>query len=169
LRGISRDGYPRYDWRHVDLFPLPPALAQRVGRVEVWGNDIYVSGWAAGDPSPDHEFDGWKSMGRRLVKYSSLPTSSGWPRPTWAVELHVRKDTNKSADNPVSFAVSPAAGKVAVGYSWDPATNQGYLRMLSAKEGDEQRVMSPVDPSLGPVGWLDMARSVTFKTGRVWV
>jgi DNA-binding beta-propeller fold protein YncE len=167
LQGVARDGALRYDFAHVDRYHVPPPLSLSLRRVEVYGNSIYLSGFSAADPDPDRDWDGWKSLGRHLLKFDSLPTRSGWPRPAWERDLLYGTGPSQMP-YPTSFAADPGAGFVAVGWLFGSRTGQGRIDLLSDADGTTEKLLSPPVPSLGKVGWLDLEQSLEAGRGWVW-
>jgi hypothetical protein len=167
LQGFTADGAPRYDFRHVDRYRVPAQLSRSVRRIEVYGNSVYLSGFSLSDPDPDRDWDGWKSLGRHLLKFDALPTRSGWPRPAWERDLSYGSGSGQMP-YPTSFAADPSAGFVAVGWLFGAGTNQGRIDLLSDGDGSTKRILSPPVPSLGRVGWLDLEQSLEAGSGWVW-
>jgi hypothetical protein len=107
-------------------------------------------------------------MGRRIVKFPSLPTSSGWPAPAWNKTVFYNA-SSASREKPVSFDVDGdriAVGYQACNYPWGAG---GCLRFYSATTGAQigSTVFAP--PQDGQVGWLDEYRAISFKGGQVYV
>lgn len=170
LQGFAANGAPRYNFRHVARYPFPPELSQP-RRIEVFGKIIYVSGFASSDPDPQKDWDGWKSIGRHLLKFDSLPTASGWPVPVWEDNFSYGTgsgsgETPEATGYPTSFAA--ADGAVAVAWLFSPRTDQGRIDVLAASDGATEKSLSPPVPSLGKVGWLDMEQSIEAQSGLVW-
>jgi hypothetical protein len=119
--------------------------------------------------------DGWAWTGKRLLKYSSLPTSSSWPVPAWNVRVHYGTPENNpsSRDKPRAWAVD--GDKIAMGYQAcqypPPRDKQNCLHFLRTSDGSEISALSPLrwPEDYGEVGWLDADRTVTFKNGHVYV
>jgi hypothetical protein len=167
LQGFDQGGVPKYDFNHVGTYSLPSQLAQSTRRIEVLGNTVYVSGFSSSDPDPAREFDGWKSLGRHLVKFDSLPTSAGWPTPVWEHNFAYGTGTSEMP-YPTSFAADPGAGYVAVSWLFDPKTSQGRIDLLASSDGITRKMLSPPVPSLGTVGHLDMQHSLEARNGWLW-
>jgi hypothetical protein len=167
LQGIDSGGAPKYDFHHVNQYRLPSQLSQSTRRIEVYGNTVYVSGFSSSDPDPDKDFDGWKSLGRHLLKFKSLPTRSGWPTPAWEHNFSYGKGS-ALVPYPTSFAADPAAGHIAVSWLFDPKTNQGRIDVLADSDGSTQKTLSPPVRSLGAVGHLDMQHSLEARNGWIW-
>jgi hypothetical protein len=171
LRGLAPDGAPRFDFWHVARYPFPRQLSQGPRRIEVFGKVVYVSGFAASDPNPQNDWDGWKSIGRHLLKFDSLPTASGWPAPAWEDNFAYGVGTGSGeAPNATGYPTSFAAdgGHVAVAWLFDPRTQQARIDVLAAADGaTEKRLTSPA-AALGRVGWLDMPQSIEARNGWVW-
>ena len=171
LTGFTGHNDPVYSYSQVDRYPSIPQLSD-AARIEVHGNTLYVSGWGPGEEdSKDIENSRWS--GKRILKYSSLPTASGWPAPTWNKTVHwgTPEGSLSSRDKPVGWAVD--GDKIAMGYQAcqypPPGGEQNCLHFFRTSDGTEigSAVMWPVE--YGTVGWLDMDRPVTFKNGRVVV
>lgn len=170
LRGYATDGTPRYDFNHVGVFPFPPQLND-VRRIEVDGNTVYLSGFS-GSEIPDADWDGWKSMGRHLLKFSRLPTSAGWPEPAWEHDFSYGRGVSPSNDPvatgyPTGFASDGSI--MAVAWLKDAqSTAQGQILELNDPTGSVIRTVSPPAPPLGQVGWLDIERPITARNGWIW-
>jgi len=168
LQGFQVNGTPRYDFHHVDVYPLPGALSQGVRRIVVAGHDIWMSGFAPDDPNPSADWDGWKSLGRHLVEYTSLPTRSRWPEPSWKRTLAYPAGNSSQFSYPTSFAVGLAQKQIALGWLYSNSTNQGFLQLYSSTTGTPERTIDPPAPTLGSVGWFDMMRSLNYVNGWIW-
>ena len=167
LRGFRHDGTPRFDFRHVATYRYPPQISQLAKRIEVFDNTVYVSGFSSSDPDPGNDWDGWKSVGRHLLKFDSLPTETGWGAPVWEHDFSYGAGTHEMP-YPTSFAADPRAGHVAVSWLYDPGTDQGRIDVLADSNGSTETTLSPPVPSLGRVGWLDLQRSLEARNGWLW-
>jgi hypothetical protein len=165
---FSPSGAPIYAWSAVDVYPTPGQLAgANAGRIDVHGTTIYVSGHAPGERSANP--DPWLWMGRRIVKFPSLPTGAGWPKPVWNKRVFYNANTS-SREKPVAFAVD--GDRIAVGYQGCPYPSggtHGCLRIYSATSGQQEGGTILAPPSMGEVGWLDLYRPLSFKNGSVYV
>ncbi len=175
LQGFAADGTPQYDFHHISTYPLPPQLTQSTRRIEVYGNNVYVSGFSNSDPNPSHDWDGWKSSGRHILKFTSLPTSSGWPAPAWEHDWSygvggAGSSGFTAAPFSSGYPISWASDGAYVGVAWsrDPKTNSGEIFTLNNSNGTLARTYSPPVSGWGHLGWLDMARSITARNGWIW-
>jgi hypothetical protein len=169
VTGFTAGGAPIYTWTAVDLYPMPTQISGgNAGRIEVQGSNVYVSGHGP-EESSAHP-DDWLWMGRRIVKFPSLPTASGWPAPVWNKTVFYNP-SGSSRDKPVHFDVD--GDRIAVGYQAcsypNPSFTGACLRIYSATTGDRLGGTIFASDSLGGVGWLDLFRSLSFKNGRVYV
>jgi hypothetical protein len=169
LQGFASDGTPPYDWNHVNIWPWPSQISQSARRIEVIGNDVYISGFSSTDPDPTNDSDGWKSSGRHLLKFTSLPTANGWPAPAW--EYNFSSGTGLSGTGSAEDTGYPtgfAADGPYVGIAWfhDPNTGQGEILTLNDSNGTPAQTFSPPFP--GGVGDLDMEDSITARNGWIW-
>jgi chitodextrinase len=171
LQGLTAAGNPIYRYADADLWSTPPGIAE-TRRVEVYDGIVYVSGYGPGE-QPGNEFDGWRWVGKRLVKFPSLPVNGVWPAASWTSLIHYEPGvkTSAPADRPASWAADPSSGLIAVGYQYDPGSNSSYLRFYSTATGAATRVVHSSDfpPEYGERGWLDMPRAVSFVDGWVWM
>jgi hypothetical protein len=167
LTGFTSDGAPIYSWSAVDVYPMPSQISGgNAGRIDVEGGSVYVSGNGPGESSADP--DPWLWMGRRIVKFPSLPTSSGWPAPAWNRTVFYNANSS-SREKPVSYEVDGnliAVGYQACNYSWGTG---GCLRFYSATTGDQVGSTVFAPPQDGKVGWLDEFRPISFRGGQVYV
>jgi hypothetical protein len=170
IQGFAADGTPQYNFTSVKTFPFPPQLSQQATRIAVVGNNVYVGGYSSSDPNPDNDTDGWKSSGRHLVKYPSLPTSSGWPAPAWEYNFTYGSGTGSSNPDTTGFPTGFAVDGSVVGISWfyDPATNDGEILTINDSNGTLAHTYSPAVPGYGQVGHLDMEESITAGNGWLW-
>jgi hypothetical protein len=171
LRGFSRTGVPRYSFHRVNAYRLPPEISQQARRIEVIGDTVYVSGFSSSDPNPDNDWDGWKSSGRHLLKFTSLPTSRGWPAPAWEYNFDYGVGSGSTGSPeatgyPTGFAAD--GPYVAVAWLFDPSNNDGKIFTLNASDGALAHTYSPPVPAYGEVGHLDMEESITAGNGWVW-
>ena len=160
-------GAPIYAWTAVDVYPMPQQISGGdAGRIEVEGGNVYVSGNAPGESSAPP--DDWLWMGRRIVKFPSLPTNSGWPAPVWNKTVFYDA-SGSSREKPVAFDVD--GDRIAVGYQACsyPTFSGACLRIYSATTGDQVGGTIYAGDSLGEVGWLDLYRPLAFKNGRIYV
>jgi len=173
LRGFNREGVPRFDFHHVNVYHFPSQLSQEVMRIEVLGNDVYLFGFAGSDPNAADDWGGWLSSGRHLLKFTSLPTSSGWPAPAWEHNFSYGSGSSPlgptspaAAGFPTGFAVD--GPYVAVAWWKDPNTGQGEIFALNDSDGTLVHTYSPPVRSYGQVGELDMKESITAGNGWIW-
>lgn len=158
LTGYAADGTPHFD--SGTTYSPPPELTD-VRRVEVHGNTIYVSGFDSSDPNPDKEFDGWKSMGRHLLRFDSLPTSRGWPSPRWEIgPLYTGTSSTHEWPYTISFTVNDTG---QVGIAWVKTVHtQEALDIYSAADGAMLKSDVPIIPNTD-IGWADQDRSLTAR------
>jgi hypothetical protein len=167
VTGFTAGGAPIYSWAAVDVYPMPQQISGGdAGRIEIQGGNVYVSGNAPGEPSAPP--DSWLWMGRRIVKFPSLPTASGWPAPVWNKTVFYDASST-SREKPVAFDVN--GDRIAVGYQSCsyPSFSGACLRIYSATTGDQEGGTIYARDSLGEVGWLDLYRPLAFKNGRIYV
>jgi hypothetical protein len=167
MTGVAANGTPLYSWSAVDVYPMPSQISGgNAGRIDVEGGNVYVSGNAPGESSADP--DPWLWMGRRIVKFPSLPTSSGWPAPAWNRTVFYNANSG-SREKPVAYDVD--GDKIAVGYQACnyPWGTGGCLRFYSATTGAQVGSTVFAPPQDGKVGWLDEFRPISFKGGQVYV
>jgi len=167
LKGFRADGTPIYAWSAVDVYPMPAQISGgNAGRIDVEGKNVYLSGNAPGESSAQP--DDWLWMGRRIVKFPSLPTRKGWPAPAWNKTVYYDASAS-SREKPVDFDVD--GDRIAVGYQACryPNFTGACLRIYSAATGDQVGGTIFAGPSLGEVGWLDLYRPLAFKNGRIYV
>jgi hypothetical protein len=163
-QGLDGDGDPIYHWSTSDVYPDPPQLPSRT-RIEVYGNTVYLSGCASGESCDGGNT--WQYVGTRLVKYSSLPTSSGWPAPSWNHTLF----KGSGNDLAVSWSVDTSRARVALAYQSggpDGMPDQGYVRELDTATGADTGKLewpSAGGGPLGGVGWFDTPRAIVAHDG----
>ena len=171
LQGYAADGTPQYNWNNVNVYPWPSQISQSARRIEVVGNNVYISGFSSSDPNPNDDFDGWKSSGRHLLKFASLPTASGWPAPAWEYNFSYGTGTDPSSSPdetgyPTGFASDGPV--VAVAWFRDPNTNQGEIETINDTTGTLDQTYSPTVSAYGGLGWFDLENSITAKNGWIW-
>ncbi|HSD79367.1 MAG TPA: hypothetical protein VLB47_01860 [Solirubrobacteraceae bacterium] len=161
--GVTAAGDPIYTYAATDVYPSPPELPSR-GRIEVAGGAVYLSGAGPGESLDSPNAATWQYIGPRVVKYPSLPSSSGWPTPTWSRTLPLGTSNNL----PVSMAFDGSS--VAVGYQAAHSGTCGacvdgspYVRMFDAATGSE--TMQLAAPAGYRAGWFDMTHSIVAKDG----
>jgi hypothetical protein len=167
LHGPTASGAPRYDFKALDVYPMPPQIrGENAGRIEVENGAVYVSGNAPGESSAQP--DNWLWMGRRIVKFPRGPTRSGWPAPIWNKTVYYNASPS-SREKPVDFDVD--GDRIAVGYQacQYPTFTGACLRIYSATTGEQLGGTIFAPRSMGEVGWLDMYRPLAFVNGRVYV
>ena len=145
--GYDAQGVPQF--AAAVTYSMPPAFSGgRIRRIEVHGTNVYISGFFASDPNPNNDFDGWKSMGRHLVKYSALPTRSGWPSPAWQIgPLYSGSGSSRLFPYTVSFTANDI-GQVGVAWLEQPNTppNGAQLDIRSASDGSLIKSIYPLVP-----------------------
>jgi hypothetical protein len=182
LTGFTSTGTPEYG--SAISYGMPPGLVD-VRRVDVEGNAIYVSGFSTRDTDDSSVWGNWESMGMTLIKFDSLPTTSGWPSAAWTTDpiYTLPADTKNPFPEPFGFAVTNAVNGAAnvVGVAMlfeqsSPApdgTNLGdigALKEFSASTGAYEQTLTP--PLPGPFvteGQLDQPNSVVSKNGWFWL
>lgn len=168
IQGFDAAGVPQYP-ASATAYPYPSQLNQ-VRRIEVDGSTVYLSGFA-GSENPGGDWDGWKSMGRHLLKFNALPTASGWAAPAWEVNYSYPTGTAGPFAYPTGFAGDGAY--VGVTWLYDPGQSgslkQGRLQILNSATGAQTQNLSPPVPSLGNVGWFDLEHSVQSSNGWLWL
>jgi hypothetical protein len=170
IQGFASDGTPQYDWNHVNVYPWPSQISQSARRIEVIGTTVYISGFSSTDPNPSNDWDGWKSSGRHLLKFTSLPTANGWPAPAWEHNFSYGSGTGSSDPWYTGYPTGFAADGPYIGVAWlrDPNTNQGEILTLNDSDGTTAQTYTPPVPAYGTVGWLDMPNSITARNGWIW-
>jgi len=169
LQGFDSAGVPQYGFAHVNTYPIPSQLSQSARRIVVHGNDVWMSGFASSDPDPDNEFDSWKSTGRHLLEFTSLPKTSGWPAPAWEDNFSYPDSTSLIGNYPTSWDVDPGVNQLAMSYLYDSNSDEGYIDVYNASSGGQTgTTYDPPVPSFGKVGWLDMQHSLQFVNGWIW-
>ena len=168
LTGFDASGVPQYG--ATVSYALPSQL-NGARRIEVHGSTVYLSGFAPGDPNPANEANGWKSMGRHLLRFDSLPTSSGWATPMWEITTYTGSSTS-TFPYTTSFAVD--GNVIGVGWLYGPTdTNPGDgpgLQLVNASNGAVLQTWSPtIVSSYGHAGGFDMSRSIEAKNGWLWM
>ena len=165
LTGYAADGTPQFG--SAVNYGIPGQLKD-VRRIDVEGSSIYLSGFSPTDRDNNGDWGNWISMGRTLVRYSSLPTGSGWPSPTWQDNNIYTSACTAECSSPWGFAVN---GSSFVGLTWlfDPTTHkQGELEVLNASNGSLMEVLSP--PLAGArMGYFDNEFSVEAANGWFWL
>ena len=98
------------------------------------GNAIYVSGFSSRDTDDSSVWGNWASMGMTLIKFDSLPTTSGWPSAAWTTDPIYALPSNDTTEfpEPYGFAVNRSAGLVGVtmlfNTSNSPAPTRDHFR-----------------------------------------
>ncbi len=167
LKRFRADGTPIYAWSAVDVYPMPTQISGgNAGRIDVEGHQVYVSGNAPGESSAPP--DDWLWMGRRIVKFPSLPTRKGWPAPVWNKTVYYDASA-RSREKPVDFDVD--GDRIAVGYQacQYPTFAGACLRIYSATTGEQLGGTIFATRSMGEVGWLDTYRPLAFENDHVYV
>lgn len=162
LTGFDGSGNPTYGAaEHMGS----PALFNRIGRIDVRGNTVYLLGFNAANPWPEGTTDDWKMAGKVLAKYSTLPTvGGGWPAATWNVVVPL--------NTPTDYATSLTAedNVVAVGYHQSgPVIGQGHIRLYNAANGSQYDDWEPPITYGDHWGSLDMLHSITLSHGWCFV
>jgi hypothetical protein len=170
LQGFAADGTPQYDFAHVKAYSVPSQISQSARGIEVIGSNVYISGFSASDPNPNSDWDGWKSSGRHLLKFSSLPTSAGWPAPAWEHDFSYGVGSGSGDPSTTGYPTGFAADGPYVAVSWfyNPSNNDGELLTLQDSDGTLAQTYSPAAPAYGQVGHLDMKQSITAGNGWIW-
>ena len=170
LQGFTAQGNPIYHYANADVWGFPAEFSQ-IRQIEYVGGALYISGYGPGEAPPATEFDEWMWSGKRIARYNALPTGGAWPAPAWNKPIHygLTPPPPTGVDRPLAFATNGTL--IAVGYQREPGANSGYLRLYSAANGSETRVIRNSDfPSqFGERGWLDMHRALTFVGDWVWM
>lgn len=169
ITGFDAAGVPQYPATPTAY----PQLSQLndIRRIEVHGSTMYLSGFAGSENPIGGDWDGWKSMGRHLLKFNALPTASGWPTPAW------KKDFSYPTGNtgPFAYPTGFAGDGNYVGVTWlfgqdsNDSGTQGRLQILNASDGRQFSDSTPAAPSLGRTGWLDLEHGVESSGGWLWL
>ncbi len=105
-------------------------------------------------------------MGRTLVKFGSLPTTSGWPTPVWTIDPLYTGSGSSQFAYASSFAVSGSS--VGVAFFVDNSIFQGYVLTYNATDGSLGPKFDPV-LSNGTIGYFDNMHSIEGRNGWFWV
>ena len=169
LTGYSSSGTPEYG--SAVSYGMPPGLVD-VRRVDVEGNAIYVSGFSSSDTDDSSVWGNWASMGMTLIKFNSLPTTSGWPSAAWTTDpiyTLPNNDTNEFPE-PYGFAVNSSAGLVGVTMLFSTSTNMGSLQEYDTSNGDLVQTLNPPLPGSGvDEGYFDGQDAIVAKNGWFWL
>jgi hypothetical protein len=169
LTGYSPSGTPQYG--SAVSYGMPPGLVD-VRRVDVEGNAIYVSGFSSSDTDNSAVWGNWASMGMTLIKFNSLPTTSGWPSAAWTTDpiyTLPSNDTNEFPE-PYGFAVNSSAGLVGVTMLFSTSTSMGSLQEYDTSNGDLVRTLNPPLPGSGVYeSYFDGQDAVVAKNGWFWL
>jgi hypothetical protein len=169
LTGYSPSGTPQYG--SAVNYGIPPGLVD-VRRVDVEGNAIYVSGFSSSDTDNSSVWGNWTSMGMTLIKFNSLPTTSGWPSAAWTTDpvYTLPSDDTNEFPEPYGFAVNSSAGLVGVAMLFNTSTNMGSLQEYDTSNGDLVQTLNPPLPGSGvDEGYFDGQGAVVAKNGWFWI
>jgi hypothetical protein len=176
LTGYSTNGVPEYG--SLISYGEPPGLVDVRG-VDVEGSTVYVTGFSSSDTDSSSVAGNYESIGPTLIKFDSLPTTSGWPSAAWTVDptYSVNSADTTPFPQPFSFAVDSQAKTVGIALLYEPATNgnqslqhQGALEEYSATTGAYIQTLTPPLPgSHVGEGAFDDQSGVVSKNGWFWL
>ena len=176
LTGYSSNGVPKYG--SLISYGEPPGLVDVRG-VDVEGSTIYVTGFSPSDTDSSLVAGNYESIGPKLIKFNSLPTTSGWSSSAWTTgpTYSVNSSDTTPFPQPFSFAVDSQAKIVGIALLYEPATNgnqslqhQGALEEYSTTTGAYIQTLTPPLPGTGVgEGAFDNQSGVVSKNGWFWV
>ena len=169
LTGYSSNGTPEYGG--AVSYGMPPGLVD-VRRVDVEGHAIYVSGFSSSDTDHSSVWGNWASMGMTLIKFNSLPTTSGWPSAAWTTDpiYTLPNDVTNEFPEPYGFAVNSSAGLVGVTMLFNTSTKMGSLQEYDTSNGYLVQTLNPPLPGSGvDEGYFDGQDAVVAKNGWFWL
>ena len=141
-------------------------------RVDVEGNAIYVSGFSSSDTDDSSVWGNWASMGMTIIKFNSLPTTSGWPVATWATDpiYTLPSDDTNEFPEPFGFAVNSSAGLVGVTMLFSMPYNTGSLQEYSTETGELVQTLNQPLPGTDVIeGDFDNQDAAVAKNGCFWL
>ena len=169
LIGYTSTGTPEYG--NAISYGMPPGLVD-VRRVDVEGNAIYVSGFSSSDTDDSSVWGNWASMGMTIIKFNSLPTTSGWPVAKWTTDPIYRlpsDDTNEFPE-PFGLAVNSSAGLVGVTMLFSMPDNMGSLQEYSTETGELVQTLNQPLPGTDVIeGDFDNRDAAVAKNGCFWL
>jgi hypothetical protein len=176
LTGYSPDGVPEYG--SLISYGEPPGLVDVRG-VDVEANAVYVSGFSPSDTDDSSVAGNYESIGPTLIKFNSVPTTSGWSSSAWTTDptYSVNASDTTPFPQPFSFAVDSQANTIGIALLYEPTTNgneslqhQGALAEYSTTTGAHIETLSPPLPGTGVgEGAFDDQSGVVSKNGWFWL
>ena len=134
FQGAAADGTPQYSPAHIDTFPMPSQVGSptngsphNVQTINVVNGVVYVSGFMSSDAAFQSGSVEYSSVGRHIWKFPSLPTSAGWPAPSWRLDITYPSPLpgggSTAEQYPSAFAVDQTTGLLGIVYRADGANS----------------------------------------------